>query len=328
MDKILTEIGELFARYRDEQGNLDFFQNKMRNSRGQVIADYNQFLSYHTRNAAAPDPEINKFLNSVLQTNFNGTPGRRFYGWQVRVLERLQNKENDVYVVAPPGGGKTTPLMAHYMVDVFMGGEKGSMTSLHAADILGNTPHPELVDKWADIFHSLLSGKRIDGQFAPRCLFVTPIRVLAFEQAEGFQDYFLDILLFLKSLLLKIPRQNNNEDFQAYMTRIQQNPNDIDKIIAKVFGSLGEQMFHRINQNPKSFGSWVKQFTENIICVKTGGGSGNFNCKPDDAIVTIATYGSAKNFISSVSNKVKFIVFDEAHLYMVRPDRYINTMFL
>ena len=39
-----------------------------------------------------------------------------------RSLSEFQNTQNDIYVVAPPGGGKTTPLMAHYIVDLLMSG--------------------------------------------------------------------------------------------------------------------------------------------------------------------------------------------------------------
>lgn len=324
-EQILTEISELFSRYRNEHGELEFFQNKLRGSTttkngSNLVQDYDAWLKRCGGQRQEPEKE-NPFLSSILQINFDGTPGRQFYGWQVKVLERLQNKNNDVYVVAPPGGGKTTPLMAHYMVDIFMGGENGSMKTLHADSILEDTPHSGLVEKWTNIFHSLLSGKQFNSsRSVPRCLFITPIRVLSFEQAEGFQDYFLDLLLFLRSIIEKAQKQNNGENFQAYMNRLKQGPKDIDKIIGNVFGSLGEQSFNRVKQDAKQFGSWAKQFTERIICVKTGGGSGNFNSNPKDAIVTISTYGSAKNFISSISNQVKFIVFDEAHLYM--PSEY------
>ena len=316
MAELLTEIGELFGKYRNERGDLEFFQKKLRKSDGHLVTDYNQFLSYHSRNVGAPDPEKNKFLNSVLNTNFDGDPSRRFYGWQVKVLDRLQNSNNDIYVVAPPGGGKTTPLMAHYMVDIFMDGKNGRMPSLEPEKILDNSASQDIIQKWINIFHSLLSGRNIHGQPTPRCLFITPIRVLSFEQAEGFQDYFLDLLLFLKSLFLKLTKRNDQEAFSAYMTRLKQSQNHIDKIIGSVFDSLGEEYFKRIQQDPKPFGNWAKQFTEKMICVKTGGGSGNYNDNPNNALVIIATYGSAKSFISNISNKVKFIVFDEAHLYM------------
>ena len=147
MAELLTEIGELFGKYRNERGDLEFFQKKLRKSDGHLVTDYNQFLSYHSRNVGAPDPEKNKFLNSVLNTNFDGDPSRRFYGWQVKVLDRLQNSNNDIYVVAPPGGGKTTPLMAHYMVDIFMDGKNGRMPSLEPEKILDNSASQDIIQK-------------------------------------------------------------------------------------------------------------------------------------------------------------------------------------
>ena len=325
-DKILNEIGELFGRYREANGNLSFFQDKMTKNAIRGIS-FDDWLRTYTGNSPnQPDKDANPFLKGVLNKNFGEIDGRRFYAWQVKVLDRLQNRNNDIYVVAPPGGGKTTPLMAHYMVDIFMGGQNGHMQSVDPEGVFKN-PSRKIVQDWSNIFHGLLSGKYLNGNPVPKCLFVTPIRVLSFEQAERFQDYFIDLMLFLRSLVIKCindtPR-NNNESFSAYMTRLKAvNSKNIEPIIGTVFGSLGEELFNKINSDDKQFGPYVKQFTEKMICVKTGGGSGQYNTQPDNAVVSIATYGSAKQFINKISKTVKFIVFDEAHLYM--PSEYGPT---
>jgi len=270
----------------------------------------------------ALDRGVNGRIITSTYQNFTDIGSlEQFYNWQKRVLERLQNTNNDIYVVAPPGGGKTTPLMAHYIVDIFMGGKDGNMPSLNPDGIFGQFRR-EIIQNWSNIFHGLLSGKYMNGNQVPKCLFITPIRVLSFEQAEGFQEYFIDLILFLKSLMLKCSKRNNNESFAAYIGRLKSNSkSNIDPIVGNVFGSLGEEMHNKMNGNENRFNSFAKQFTESLICVKTGGGNGQFNDNPDNAIVSIATYGSAKNFISRLSKTVKFIVFDEAHLYMVRPDK-------
>ena len=322
-DQILTEIGELFGRYREANGDLSFFQNKMTKNAIQKT-DYDQWLGLYTHNHPKPQQTgKDPFLNGILNVSFGGTNKREFYAWQIKVLDRLQNRNNDIYVVAPPGGGKTTPLMAHYMVDLFMGGRNGNMTSVNPGGI-ADGPNREIVQKWSDIFHGLLTGKYLNGNIVPKCLFVTPIRVLSFEQAEGFQEYFIDLFIFLKSLILKCPKRNDKESFTAYMARLKAGTSNAEKIVGNVFGSAGEARYNSLNPpndtDGKKFNSYVKQFTEKMICVKTGGGSGQYNDQPDNAVVSIATYGSAKSFISKISRSVKFIVFDEAHLYM--PSEY------
>lgn len=331
-NQILNEIGELFGRYREADGSLSFFQNKlMQNVHfGQATNQtYDKWLeSYQSSHPLSEKPAKDPFLKGVLNSSFYQ---ERFYDWQKRVIARLQNTQNDIYVVAPPGGGKTTPLMAHYIVDLLMSGSNGDMGSLNAGKLLDMATNDNVVQKWANIFHGLLTGKYLDGKPVPRCLFVTPIRVLSFEQAEGFQEYFIDILLFLKSLMLtsaeKTPK-NSNETFLQYMVRLKNSKHpdasNINKVVGMVFSSAGEDRYNRMmpdNDNDgRRFNSTIKSFTEKLICVKTGGGSGQFNDQPDNALVSIATYGSAKAFISKISNMVKFIVFDEAHLYM--PSEY------
>jgi len=340
-DKILTEIGELFGRYKDERGNYVNFQDVLErrlkyvsksanNGEGLKSTSYEDLIQWSTEAYNRKHPNNNaateQFFSGVLNTVFNDAPGsgRRFYDWQRKVISHLQNTNNDIYVVAPPGGGKTTPLMAHYMVDLYMGGKNGDMNSLQPNKVFSNTIDQETIKRWSNIFHSLLTGKQLNGTPTPRCLFVTPIRVLSFEQAEGFQEYFIDLMLFLRTLVEKSTDQtpqNSNESYYQYMDRLKKNSNsNIDQIIGNVFGSVGEPEFNKFRTKIDDIGPSLKSRTQKMICVKTGGGSEPFNDMPEHAIVTIATYGSAKNFISKISNLVKFIVFDEAHLYM--PSEY------
>ena len=330
-DKILNEIGELFGRYRNEYGRMEFFQNKlMQNINfGQIGQDYDNWLTSYTQQNQTPDkPERDPFMSGVLSSDFYS---QRFYAWQKRVIDRLQNTNNDVYVVAPPGGGKTTPLMAHYIVDLFMKGSNGDINTLHPAAIFGNGPQSvrptDVIRTWTNVFTALLTKRYLDGKPVPKCLFVTPIRVLSFEQAEGFQDYFLDLVLLLKSLMMKATQIRQGESITAYLNRISHNTNQnqniniIDGIVSGTFRAAGESWFKSMNVPVDgSFNSFAKSFTEKLIYVKTGGGSGQYDTPPEQAIVSIATYGSAKKFISKISNSVKFIVFDEAHLYM--PSEY------
>ena len=113
-------------------------------------------------------------------------------------------------------------------------------------------------------------------------------------------------------------KKNAGESFQMYMFRLKNSKmSNVDKIIGLVFSAVGEERYDRLmpqddDKDGKKFNSHIKSFTEKLICVKTGGGSGQFNDQPDNTLVSIATYGSAKQFINKISRTVKFIVFDEA----------------
>ena len=59
---------------------------------------------------------------------------------------------------------------------------------------------------------SIAISKRIDNSDVAKVLFVTPIRVLAFEQANEFQDNFYDLFLLLKSLFNIYVREYINQN--------------------------------------------------------------------------------------------------------------------
>ena len=322
-EKLLQEIGELFGRFRVDPGD-----NSPGSSRtGQVISFTDRIKDLTGKNYdqqtgpfSSFNPRNYPFFSGPLVTEFNSG---RFYNWQKKVISALSDKK-DVYVVAPPGGGKTTPLMAHWMVNMFLRGKNGCVrTSVPLDEVFsnGSPAKNEVVSRWSDIFSALFTGKYLNGQDAPRVLFITPIRVLSFEQAEKFQEYLLDLLLFFVTICMKHADVLSDEN-KSLETKIQFLRNEditTAKIVANVLGKVSPDVakhFFPKKDGEINIDRWALEFTQKLITVKTGGGSGDFNSRPEESIVTIATYGAAKNFIGKIMNTVKFIVYDEAHLYM------------
>lgn len=312
---ILTEIGEVFSRYRTTAGDIKGFDQMM----GQV-----------TNNIGPAGPASKKYAfltfgpqGGEIVNEYNDEGPKRYYTWQKEVISNLE-RGNDVYVCAPPGGGKTKPLMGYWVIDHLIGGGKinGLRGSLSNNSIKpdplfntqGNTAALQAV--WTDVFLRVLTGKDSSGTPIGRVLFVTPIRVLAFEQADKFQSILLDILLFLRHLTVEAMTGGpHNGSFIDKLNHIETAGQEgYRKVLKEVFQKTGEQIFnHFSSKNNTEFENFALNLTKESICVKTGGsGETPFSKDAHSSYITIATYGSAVNFIGQIVDKVKFIVFDEA----------------
>ena len=326
--KILNEISEMFGKFRRNDGTLVSFKQNA--------------IEINNNNPLTEEPRPNKnvyipFFSGILVSKYTNKGSRKYYGWQKEIINELENG-NDVYVVAPPGGGKTTPLMGYWIINQFMGNNaekfNADIHNFHFDQLIKENGSDKFISLWSNIFSSILISKRIDNSDVAKVLFVTPIRVLAFEQANEFQDNFYDLFLLLKSLFniyvreyinQNIPeRQRNNIDQNILNDFINNNINSQNntlKIIAKTFQFLirvnsqeAVDLFKKFLGSNDNFEPWLNQKVKDMICVQTGGGPGPYNSVPEKAIVIIATYGSAKNFIHKINNEVKFIVYDEAHV--------------
>lgn len=321
--QILTEIGELFGRYQKADGSYELFTN-LPNAQNPAVEERK------VKNLVDKIP----FFNGILYTQYNLEGPQRYYNWQQNVISELENG-NDVYVVAPAGGGKTRPLFGYWIINKFLNtlsqrNLKGSIHSLEAKKLFDNySPNnSRIIENWANIISGLFTGRLLNGNSVSKLLLVTPIRVLAFEQANGLQDVFLDLFLFIKTAYelfvkkyLKVLSHKNlnfNQKMDALIQK-SENTNSLGNTgfgIYKCFGLAfrnNENAFEKIALDIKDYESFIKtQTVKKLICVKTGGGSEPYSSDPNNAIVSIATYGSAKNFIKNVASDVKFIVFDEA----------------
>ena len=398
-------FGSLYGGYRDRNGNVV--------SNTQLSQNLNPI----TPSQQEAINRRNPFLKGVNTSDFKGS---RYYAWQKEVIEALEGGK-DVYVVAPPGGGKTTPLMAYYLVNLLyhITGEHRAIRSLTNLDIT-NEAQPLLslsggfaenyAILWNDIFLRILNPIHKN---TPKCLFIVPIRILSDEQAKAFQEYLLEMLLFLRSLFTtgfnyiyehradptitpiwvawnqyntvatghmngndwtppawldedhprRQPRQITLQNFcdvlrqynaapfrtlfkfmELFLRQLEIEPaiqqelncNDVDTFFEKFLAvdvatpdparyntpelvrqfTEREYPTHAENHHNKIAKAFMNFVAKRMISVKNGGGSGDFANNPQDTIITVATSGSAINFISSIKDKVKFIVYDEAHLYM------------
>lgn len=310
-NKIISEVSELFGGYKLANGDIVDFITRSEEIAGK---NFNDFNAPQIKNQEFSNP----FLSGPAMTAFTQT---RFYGWQKKIIQILEDK-NDVYVVAPPGGGKTTPLMAYWFVNLFLQGKQADMKSLSPSVLLSDKLDGYVINAWSNIFSAILTKKYSNGMDAPKVLFITPIRVLSFEQAEAFQDLFLDLFVFLQSLFLYLPSDimDTTKKFQEKMDFLKNTKTNICQVLYSVFSKLPEKMFNLFLISPdgkSEFENWVKQYVLNeLISVKTGGGSGDFASSPENVLVVIATYGAAKNFINKIVSTVKFIVYDEAQKMM------------
>ena len=188
----------------------------------------------------------------------------------------------------------------------------------------------QVLTNWADIISGLFTGKHLNGRPVNKLLLITPIRVLAFEQANGIQDIFLDLFLFVKTLydlyvrkcmLTMNPRLSYEEkmDRLINMSTTVANRGGQQRTGLNVFKLFGMAFknnrsgFEIVSGSIQDYESYIqKRVLKDMICVKTGGSGSDYGQNPQTATVIIATYGSAKNFIGRVVDSVGFIVFDEA----------------
>lgn len=304
---ILLEIGEFFGEYIRRDGSTSGFYS----SALELAKNDNRKIS--TVELVA-EQRSNPFFDGEIVTNFRWD---RFYDWQKKIIQILSNK-NDVYVVAPPGGGKTTPLMGYWLINLFMGGTNADASTLEANKLLTENCPTNIIKLWADVFSSVLIQRKINKQNASKVLFITPIRVLAFEQAEAFHTFLLDLLIFFKTLIDQSIIASNLSSYRQVLKTGRLNP--ISQLVKLVFDEIPDEIAAELLTGGREFENWLLNFTRKLICVKTGGGSGEYNSDPRNAIIVIATYGSAKNFIKKIADSVDFIVYDEAHLY--QPSEY------
>lgn len=327
MKAILTEIGELFGRYKTSDGNYDTFGNiATMITRGNAL---NQ--------AQAPQQEIIKsfpFFKGPVYTTFNTSGSRPFYGWQKDVVNILNNPNKDIYIAASPGAGKTTPVMAISIINKLLGGKTGSISDIDP-QILVNSARQSpknIIDIWANGFLTLLTGRNLNKHLPSKTLFITPIRVLSFEQAGAFQEYYIDIILFLKQLInyfIIDPERDPNNYFHNNNNKLkskndiltilkdnqflQNNQAGAYRVLDLVLSNINDNLYRIfVEASISDFESWVDVNTKQMICVKTGGGAGDYQSEPRNATAIISTYGSAKNFIKLLSPQLGLIVFDEA----------------
>lgn len=323
---ILNEIGEYFGRYQKADGSYDLFTNVVNNG---------NIEPQRIQNVSDLKKEI-PFFNGILYTQYNLAGPQPYYGWQRNVISTLESNK-DVYVVAPAGGGKTRPLFGYWIINKYLNTNNrnnrvsGSIHNLQADRLLANYSQNDepILQNWADVISGLFTNRHLDNSPINKLLLITPIRVLAFEQANGLQDVFLDLFLFIKSLYEKYIRKrmmvmNPRISFEDKMNNLTEMSTTVANRggqqrtglnVFKLFGMAfknNRRGFEIVSGSVSDYESYIKKRVKEMICVKTGGGGEDYGKNPETATAIISTYGSAKNFIGNVVNSIGFIVFDEA----------------
>lgn len=319
----LTEVGELFVGYKNSSNPYNYSQNT--NPTGEKIENEQEKEKDVRLVRKTDDISDSSFKNGFIVKTFDYQ--NRFYGWQRKIFDSLQ-AGNDVYVVAPPGGGKTTPSMGFWVLTQLLGLKDGNISKLFQSSksdpVNYNVTREEHIQKIVEIFSNIINPQK--RRNFKKIIFATPIRVLATEQAVAFQEIFTDLLVYMraKTLVLAFAKRKYEKRLNGGVINRQSienflfnHPSMMIRDMSKLLRGIDDQAFDAIlSLNPSLYADWANRLImNNLICVKTGGGDAGFKADPLDALAIIATRGSLRNFITNIVNSVKFIVFDEAHLY-------------
>ena len=142
--------------------------------------------------------------NGVIARNYSPNGVRKFYQWQQAIYRRLFKKD-DVFVVAPPGGGKTTPLVAYWTNACFLGIKNPTEGIMNLNEAI---QHGQNLDEFQDVLNTFYCSRcRVansnNKDLNKQLLFITPIRTLAQEQATSFSEILFDFALWVRSMFLR-----------------------------------------------------------------------------------------------------------------------------
>ncbi len=257
----------------------------------------------------------------------SGCDERSMHQWQTEVINNL--KTRDQYVIAPPGGGKTTPVLCYWKKYILFGNDGQSFLD-KAIEIIEryhqeNSRQPGVqinlsVDESNIMFdfitriYSLLTieGPQVtrsdvisikpggrngpDRLDIPKLVYAVPVKTLGLENFNNMVSFFTDIIL-------------TGLDFLCLNTVEALGGPRIPPLIDQMKNYLRNEFSIRIgslqyNENI------IRKKVNNAVCLQMGGTSEGGG--PESALVVIMTYQKLENEIKRVKN-IGLIIFDEAH---------------
>jgi gas vesicle protein len=246
-------------------------------------------------------PHADNLKNTnVSQTNITVGYCSRLEGWQRNIVETLSgNKGHDQYIIARPGGGKTTPVFCYW-----------SDRLLGLNTMAGNSVSPNI----GSGIYSLFSGKH--RQNIPKMLMMVPVIVLA-------QQTGMEIRSILSNIMMQIYNTNPDLIINTYLqnSQIQNLQTQITNLTHQLTQTQDPSIQTRIHQSLNSINQSLKTEVENVISdlvnrmvyVKTGGDSSKTPI--EEALVFVTIYESAAGIIDKIKDKnLQLTVIDEAHL--------------
>lgn len=270
---------------------------------------YYQQSPYYQAIQAQPSPVNNQQINPNI-SNITVSHCGSLEGWQRNIVNSLSgNTGTDQYIIARPGGGKTTPVIC-YWTDRLLNLNTMASTGMH----------PTIASGVSSLF------TKTNRQNTPKILFMVPVIVLA-------QQTAMEIRKILASIMMQIYNVNPNGVIQQYLQ--DGNNNQLASLRNQIINLNGEvtnyndphvsrpsgpDPLNRINTSLNSLNQALKIEVENVIAnmvnkmvfVKTGSFSSDMK-DFDDALVFVTIYESAPNLISKIK-ELRLTIIDEAHL--------------
>lgn len=343
--KVINEIGELFGTYQTQAGNNITF-----GADSGINFQNNQGPLSTPANTGSSNEDLNSFKNGLF---FHKFQKQGFYNWQAKIISNLSSPNVDTtYIAVPPGGGKTTPVVAYYLLNILFQSKQKvpNMNYFFSGD------KKTVEERWLNIFRGLLHGSYFESGTRnrvqiPKLLLISPIRALINEQANDFAELFVDVFLYLyakfrssktwaafSSIKLNNPNMNNKAIYHELLN--SQKWSSVRDEALVYFGPIYDENLvnaltkidftsnrREFDLSPGKLKSYKQVFTNwmidhihrKIICVSMGASS-VYNASPETAAIIISVYSTAKRAINNpvVLKNLKLAVFDEAHLYQVR----------
>ena len=266
------------------------------------------------------DPDVRPFIS---QQNLQGVDLFRFTfrDWQQNIIRALRNNQN-IYVVASPGAGKTAPV-AFYWAERILG-VNPSMFQQQLAE-------RQVVELFDTIYNLIRNPEH-----GPKILYLCPVRQLVYNIQKEFKEYLSQIILHAIKIIYRIDSPVNVGRIRDLMSLIGNYGRDFRPLYNERNNLLGQYQYH-INQNNEQranqFAQQIQQL-DNQLNEQFATAISNFidqrllhiktqvDSPPRHTpLITVAIYESGLDIFNNLRNdNLKAVIIDEAHMLQERED--------
>jgi len=266
------------------------------------------------------DPDVRPFIS---QQNLQGVDLFRFTfrDWQQNIIRALRNNQN-IYVVASPGAGKTAPV-AFYWAERILG-VNPSMFQQQLAE-------RQVVELFDTIYNLIRNPEH-----GPKILYLCPVRQLVYNIQKEFKEYLSQIILHAIKIIYRIDSPVNVGRIRDLMSLIGNYGRDFRPLYNERNNLLGQYQYH-INQNNEQranqFAQQIQQLDnqlneqfataisnlidQRLLHIKT-----QVDSPPRHTpLITVAIYESGLDIFNNLRNDdLRAVIIDEAHMLQERED--------
>ena len=231
-------------------------------------------------------------------------------GWQRQIINNLSS-QNDEYIIARPGGGKTLPIIC-YWTDKML----GLNTTMSNVNAVQNQNIKNSI--------GMLFSTRANRVNVSKVLILVPVITLA-------QQTAMELRRDLASIMMQVYNNSPDTYLRDYLTEDNNIKNlylqrkvimdEITRLNGLAGGPINRETSNlpRLQQNLAAINKnlvtlvekYISTMVNSLVYLRTG--SHRPQTKLEDAIVFVSIYESAPSFIKEVKN-LELVVVDEAHL--------------